>query len=131
MMKFEWTDNYSVLNDEIDNHHKRLIGLFNQVGELIEKDKNTPLFSSIKVISELNVYAIFHFKEEEKLMEVGHYPNIEEHKKIHKEFIQQVQKFKSNYLENDPLVNYEIFNYLSDWILQHIAIEDSKYKEYI
>ncbi len=131
MLEFTWDESYSVENDEIDGHHKKLIALFNEVGKLVEQDKNAPLFSSIRVISELNVYAVFHFKEEESLMAKGGYPDLEFHKKLHNNFIAQIEKFKDNYLNNDPLVNYELFSFLSDWIIKHIIHEDSKYVPYI
>lgn len=131
METFKWDDELSVNNENVDNHHKKLIGLFNEMAVLIENEQETPLFSTIKVISELNIYAIFHFKEEEKLMEDGDYPGLEEHKVLHQEFIDKVNKFKDEYLHNDPLLNFELFNYLSDWVLNHIVQEDSKYKEYI
>lgn len=131
MEPFKWDDDFSVNNESVDSHHKKLIGLFNEMGTLIENEQETPLFSTIKLISELNIYAIFHFKEEEKLMEEGNYPRLEEHKVLHKEFIDKVNKFKDEYLHNDPLLNFELFNYLSDWVLTHIVQEDSKYKDYI
>jgi len=131
MKEFEWINNMTVNNDTIDGHHKKLIQLFNEVGRLIESDQAIPLFSTIKILSELNVYAIFHFKEEEKLMEAGNYPNIVEHKQLHKLFIEKLAVLKEEYLHNDMLVNYELFNFLSQWVLDHIINEDSKYKDYI
>ncbi len=131
MLEFKWDDSYSVDNDEIDGHHKKLIALFNEVAKLVEQDKTAPLFSSIRVISELNVYAIFHFQEEEKLMETGGYPDLDNHKELHQSFIKQIEKFKEDYLNNDPLVNYEIFSFLSDWIIKHIINQDSQYMPYI
>lgn len=131
MEEFKWDPSFSVNNEDIDNHHKKLINIFNEMASLIENEQDTPLFSTIKVISELNIYAIFHFKEEEKLMEEADYPDLENHKAIHQEFIDKVSKFKDEYLHNDPLLNFEIFNYLSEWVLNHIIEEDSKYSEYI
>ncbi len=131
MEEFKWKDSYSVGNEDIDRHHKKLLALFNELALLIEKDDETHRFSSIKVISELNVYAVFHFKKEEKLMEAGNYNNLDKHKELHKDFIAQVNKFKDNYFNNDPLVNYEMFNYLSNWILTHVLVEDAKYIDYI
>lgn len=131
MEEFKWDPSFSVDNEDLDNHHKKLIGLFNEMAALIERDQNTPLFSTIKVISELNIYAIFHFKEEEKLMEEANYPDLDNHKFLHMEFIAKVNKFKDDYLRNDSLLNYELFDYLSDWVIKHIIDEDSKYKEYL
>ena len=131
MVDFLWNDSYSVNNDEIDTHHKKLFSLFAEVAKLVDQDKDTPDFSSLRVISELNVYSVFHFNEEEKLMQAGEYPELEEHKLLHKEFIDKIQKFKDDYMKSDPLVNYEMFNFLSDWIVKHILEVDSRYSDYI
>lgn len=131
MLNFIWSESLSVGNPVIDEHHQRLINLFNEVGHLVESEQKTPLFSTIKVISELNVYAIFHFKEEERLMELSNYPELDSHKRLHVEFIDNMTKFKDEYLHSDPLVNYELFDFLSKWILEHIMNEDQKYSEYI
>lgn len=131
MIEFVWSESLSVGNPVIDEHHQRLIRLFNEVGQLVENEQKIPLFSTIKVISELNVYAIFHFKEEERLMEINNFPELEAHKLLHNEFIDTLTKFKDEYLHSDPLVNYELFDFLSKWILEHIMNEDQKYSEYI
>lgn len=131
MEEFKWDPSFSVDNDDIDTHHKKLISLFNEVASLIETDQKTPLFSTIKVISELNIYALFHFKEEEKIMKDANYPDLKAHKVLHQEFIDNVNKFKDEYMHNDPLLNYDIFNYLSDWVINHIIEEDAKYKEFL
>ena len=131
MDAFKWEENYSVGNETIDQHHKKLITLFNNLAKAIEEQHDNERFSTIKIISELNIYAIFHFKEEEKLMEESSYPDLEKHKLLHTEFIETVNKFRDEYLKNDNLLNYEIFNYVSEWILKHILEEDSKYKDYI
>jgi len=54
-----------------------------------------------------------------------------EHKLLHKEFIEKLAVLKEEYMHNDMLVNYELFNFLSQWVLDHIINQDSKYKEYI
>lgn len=131
MVKFIWAESMSVGHPTIDEHHQKLIDLFNEVGQLIETEQKTPLFSTIKIISELNIYAIFHFKEEERLMEINGFPDLEAHCKLHEEFAAKLFKFKEEYLHRDPLVNYELFDYLSQWILEHIMLEDQKYSEYL
>lgn len=131
MEEFKWDPSFSVNNESVDKHHKKLIDLFNEMAALVENEQETSLFSTIKVISELNIYALFHFKEEEKLMEAGDYPGLEDHKVLHEEFIAKVAKFKDEYMHNDPLLNFDMFNYLSDWVIKHIIEEDSKYKDYI
>lgn len=132
MINFEWKDEYSVSNKLIDSHHKKLISLFNEIGIIISSEPDTTsITSTIKVVSELNVYTIFHFREEEKLMEKGNYPDLENHKKLHAGFVEKIKLFKDGYMNNDNLVNYDIYEFLSNWLINHILIEDIKYIDYI
>ncbi len=126
-----WDEKFSVHNTTLDEHHKRLFELCNEMFNLIDQENKTPIYSTAKVISELHMYAIFHFTEEEKLMEQNNFPKIEEHKKLHQAFIDKISQLKEQYENDDVLVDYDILNFLSDWLIYHILEVDSEYADYI
>lgn len=126
-----WNESYSIDEKQIDSQHKKLFELLNEVCHLVQDDQETPLFSTIKMISELSMYAIFHFREEEKLMKEIQYPDLEEHQAQHKEYIVKINQLKANYQKQDPLINYEILDFLNSWLAKHILIEDMKYKHFL
>lgn len=120
---------YSVQNSVLDDHHKNLLKLFNDAYDLIIS--NAPVENTIKLLSELKVYSIFHFSEEEKLMRAANYPYYEEHVKEHKKFIEDITKFKDAISEQTAELNEEIFLFLSDWLIHHIQKTDRKYIEFL
>jgi hemerythrin-like metal-binding protein len=120
---------YSVQNPVLDDHHKNLLKLFNDAYDLIIS--NAPVENTIKLLSELKVYSIFHFSEEEKLMRAANYPNLDEHIIEHKKFIEDVTKFKDAISEQTAELNEEIFLFLSDWLIHHIQKTDRKYIEFL
>jgi hemerythrin len=126
-----WDKKFSVHNDSLDAHHKQLFELCNEMFKQIDQESKTPVYSTAKVISELHMYAIFHFAEEEKLMEKYDFPKLDEHKKLHQGFIQKLAQLKEQYENDDVLVDYDILNFLSDWLIYHILEVDSEYIDYI
>jgi hemerythrin len=86
----------------------------------------------VNIVSELKAYTIYHFTEEEAMLVKGKYPNIEEHKKIHKRFVDEISKVASgsfDYTSEEELS--KLINFLSKWVVQHIRNEDYKYITYL
>lgn len=131
MEQFVWKEEYSVGNQHMDSHHKKLIRLIEEIGHIIRQDDDTMIYSTVKIISELKVYAIFHFTEEEHLMEAASYPDLAFHKEQHKAFIKKIESLKSDYLNNIELINNDIFHFLKNWLSHHILELDQKYVEYL
>ena len=129
MLNYTWSKDYSVHNPVLDDHHKNLLKLFNDAYDLIISQ--APMENTIKLLSELKVYSIFHFNEEEKLMRAANYPDYEEHVMEHKKFIDDVTKFKKAISEQTAELNEEIFLFLSDWLIHHIQKTDRKYMDYL
>ncbi len=125
MLNYSWSEDYSVSNPVLDDHHKNLLHLFNEAYELIINDASSD--KTIKIISELRIYSIFHFNEEEKLMKQSNYPLLEAHIQEHQKFIEDVTKFKKSISTENRALNEEIFIFLSDWLVSHIQKTDKLY----
>lgn len=125
MENYTWSKDYSVGNIILDQHHQNLIKLFNDAYETIKNDK--PFAETNKILSELTTYSIFHFHEEEKLMNAADYAGLQNHKKEHAEFISKIREFKNNISDENSALNEEIFLFLYDWLINHICITDKKY----
>jgi len=127
IMNFVWDNTYSVNNELIDSQHEKLLGLFDETYQLLSVEESH--YRTIELISELIVYSIFHFSEEEKLMERAGFEGLEAHKREHATFIEKINGFKNDSLENVENLNEEIFLFLADWIITHIQETDSQYIE--
>jgi hemerythrin len=126
MLNYVWTEDYSVNNLILDDHHKNLFRLFNEAYSLIVTD--SPSYLTLKLISELKVYTIFHFNEEEKLMQHANYPDYDEHIKEHAGFVEKIESLKTSMTDNNPReINEELFIFLSEWLINHIQKLDKAY----
>lgn len=129
MLNYSWSDEYSVNNSVLDDHHKNLLKLFNDAYTLIINDG--PPEKTTELLSELKVYSIFHFSEEEKLMKKTNFDGLDAHIVEHKKFIAEVKKYKSELGGNTREINEEIFIFLSDWLISHIQKTDKLYIDQI
>lgn len=123
----QWTEALSVKVDDMDNDHRILIDLINQLASA-EKIGNRRIAES--VLDELLNYAIDHFNREEQYLQQSGYPmpDLFAHKLQHAAFTESVQDIRWQYLHGfRPRINQEVLLFLRNWLSKHILVEDMKY----
>ena len=124
-----WDDSYSVGIKSIDDEHKNLLHLINNLqssvryytGEEFER----------KALSELMEYTTTHFAREEELMKKHQFPGYEAHKQQHEEMAARAKDMVARYEEDAVGAMDEISTYLRDWLIRHINGTDQEYSEYL
>lgn len=129
----KWEKKFELGIPEIDSHHKHLVELCNTLhkdllvhNENIKRDVPWQITLS-GVLRELADYTKYHFDFEEKYMQVANFSGYAEHKKRHKEFIAKVTDILKTFDKATVKTAFEVANFLRDWILSHVAYEDSLY----
>lgn len=120
------TNELSVENPEIDNEHKELIRIYNDLVGLDELKVSRDEFA--KILSRMTDYCLTRFREEEKYMERLNYPKLAEHKNLHRDFIYKVTMYNnelSQYRLPDPK---EMIDFLSKWWSNHILRDDKDFE---
>ena len=131
-LKFvEWDDRYSIFIPVVDDQHKRLIDMTNQLHNACRLGDSSAHEQFRLTIREAVSYVKYHFSTEEQIMETTAYPGFADHKKIHTEFAQEVLKNVSAFEEGKKFVPNQFVRFLRDWVMSHIAFVDSKMGEYI
>lgn len=126
---FKWDNSMSVHITEIDNQHKKLFEMIDKFqDELKDARDNKPIIS---LIDGLKDYAGYHFKTEESWMKRYNYPQLVTHQHEHQEFIKTVDDFESTLKQGNTLRPSEISNFLKDWIMKHLALEDKLFANYL
>ncbi len=128
---FEWTPEISVGDEKIDGQHQRLLGQVNTLLSYIVSEKNDAIV--IDAVSFLDKYISEHLAYEEQYMTEHKYPDIENHIKYHKDFIEHYKTFKERLNAGVSRENLalEIEQYIGNWWLDHIGKEDRKYAEFV
>lgn len=129
-MQIPWREEYSVNVKEIDDQHKYFIELLNELyGAVINKISVEEIQ---EIFTKLDAYATLHFGTEEKYFDLFHYELADEHKKEHKKLLEQAEEFKKH-CQNNPEKIYdivdELFEFLENWLVDHLANQDKKYME--
>lgn len=124
----KWNNIYSLGTEKIDIQHKKLIDIINKLFNAFSEGNADTIISEI--LNELTDYTQYHFKTEEEIFEKYNYPEKENHKNSHEEFVQKVTHWKTENSENDTNLPYELMEYLKKWLLEHILKEDKNYSKY-
>ena len=72
-----WEKTYETGVEDIDLQHHYFLNLINHIADAIREKKEHSYIEAL--VSELEAYAKFHFKSEERMMVESHYPDYETH----------------------------------------------------
>ncbi len=129
MALIEWSENYSVKVKTIDNQHKKLVDLINELHGAMREAHGKDVLG--KILNELTEYTVFHFSTEEKLMNDNGYAGYVAHKAEHDKLTKQVIELNGNLKSGKGVISQEVLFFLKDWLLNHIAVTDKKYSLFL
>ena len=125
-----WSDSYSMGIQPIDDQHKELLLIVNDLFNNNIKDEATERIYFREVIRQAVQYAKNHFSMEEKYMLATEFPGYAAHKKIHEDFILTVIQTARDFDAGKRLILERFAYYLKDWVLTHVAVVDVVYAQY-
>lgn len=125
---FQWSDGFSVGIQEIDEQHKELVDLLNQLHTAIIEHHGTA--TSRKILDDLADYTKTHFSVEESLMRVSGYPDFELHKQFHEDLIGQVVALQEKLDTGEAKITFELLHFLKVWLTTHINEADKRFGSY-
>lgn len=121
-----WTLENSVGVKELDTQHQKIFSLINRLHGAMKQNR---AHTEIKtILQELVDYANYHFSTEEKYFDQFNFEFKQAHTDNHHYYTQKINEFveKSNQ-QTGLILSYELIDFLEDWWLHHINIEDKKY----
>jgi hemerythrin len=123
-----WTSDNSVGVKEFDAQHQKIFFLVNNLYDLMTQSKAQTEID--KVLSELADYAKYHFQAEEKYFAMFNYEGKDGHVLQHEAYKEKIGRFiDESKKEEGVVLSYDILDFLEDWWLNHINIEDKKYTQ--
>ena len=125
MALITWDNNLSVEVAEIDEQHRNLITMINQLHDAMRQGKGKAVLQS--VLDELISYTGSHFATEERYFDKYGYSEAREHISEHAAFVRKVSDFKEGFESGKFGVSIEVMSFLSDWLKNHIKGSDKRY----
>jgi len=123
-----WSKDLEIGIDFVDADHKVLINLLNQINDCVDQSEESTVVGS--VLDALVEYTDYHFRREEKMLEVCGYTNLIGHRDVHNVLSDQVHTIYENYHDDPWKVDPEdILTFLQSWLTDHIMGHDFAYRE--
>ena len=130
MANIHWTQDMSVGVDSLDNDHRLLLSLVNQLDDAVRAGRGEETVSSI--LDALLDYAQYHFAREEALLQACRYPDDDAHRHTHQVLRMQVTHIRDRYLANpDTIHDREVLAFLKNWLTSHIMGRDKLYAPFM
>ncbi|MBF0100269.1 MAG: hemerythrin family protein [Desulfobacterales bacterium] len=129
MSFMEWSDKFELKISDIDQQHKQLLSMVNEMHDAMKNRKGKDVLADI--LKRLIDYTQKHFATEEKYFETHHYPDSLKHKMEHKALTQKVIELNEKFNKGDLFITVEVMNFIRDWLTNHILKSDLKYGSYL
>lgn len=127
-MTLRWDSRYELGHQKIDAEHHIFLDLVVSFDNLV--NQNMPLDQLVRALTEICKYGDFHFVSEENLMIDCHYPDRDQHARLHRQLLSQLDDHLFN-LTNRKIAPREVFEFLFQWFALHTSTEDKKLVAYI
>lgn len=125
----EWNDSLSIGIDAIDEHHRYLLDLINDLFEVVSHQRDS--VKATKLIEATLAYSQVHFRTEEKMMQHYGYEGAHHHELQHHSFEAKTREFHEDMHVNPLAAQFDVLIYLRDWLVRHICVEDIKLRSLV
>ncbi len=124
----QWADSLSVGVKLIDDEHKLLLSIFNDLINALRTDQSYAV--ARRVVEELAGYAVYHFAHEEELMAAFRYPDFQDHHQQHEKLTAKLMEIDQELLRGTCNV-VEIADFANLLVNYHFLRTDTKMAEYL
>ena len=129
MALVSWSDTYSVGVKILDDQHKGLIALLNEMHAAMMQGQAQRAAGPL--LKKLLDYTRVHFAAEERLMSQSRYAGLAEHRARHQDLSSRVAEFVARKQKDDPAMYLPMLNFLRDWLTTHIQKEDKAFGPWV
>jgi hemerythrin len=122
---FLWTDDLSVATQSVDEQHRNLIGLINQLHAAIRDHHGQDI--AREILDALTESAQAHFMFEEGLMRLTFYAGYAAHKAQHETMMEEMRALQDALDDKSATINVELLHSHKNWWEQHIRVSDRSF----
>lgn len=129
MALMQWNERWAVGVQMIDDDHKHLVKLINELHDSLAAGKSRDVIGP--TLKALVQYTKTHFGREQAEMAKYSYPKMGEHVKAHTDFVSKVVDVQARLKKGSDAVTMEVMLFLRDWLLQHISNVDRSLADFL
>ncbi|HSD69797.1 MAG TPA: hemerythrin family protein [Woeseiaceae bacterium] len=124
MSLIKWRDEFSVGDPAIDHEHRELIGLINQLYELMHSGGERERV--VESLGEIYAQIAAHFALEERMMRESTYPALREHKTDHESLLDQLRDIMDRVEDDGSYDEERMTRDLEGWFTEHFRTHDAR-----
>jgi hemerythrin len=125
-----WTDKLSVGVSVLDEDHKKLVAMVNELYDAMQAGHGKEKLGGI--LGRLVDYTKMHFAREEKFFAQTGYADAAPHKQQHEALTRQVLDVQKKYADGAvATLSLDVMHFLRDWLVKHIQGTDQKYRPHL
>lgn len=117
-----WEESYSVGVKELDDQHKKLIHIINELDQ-VEDERD----AKVRILNALVEYTKEHFATEELYFRQFGFEKTDEHIEEHLELIAEVEDLVYQFAVGESLDAVKLKGFLTTWLVDHIQGADQEY----
>ena len=118
--------------EEVDNQHRTWIEIYNKLESAVVTDRDSVANGfQARILKEILDFTRIHFATEEDLMDDYDYPDASRHRRMHKDFDQEIYECYRQVVNGQPVLNSELLKLVRNWFLTHTGSEDLRAFQYI
>jgi hemerythrin len=126
---YKWKEEYTVNINVIDEQHKKFLDIINELKLII--NSNTCKENVSKIFFRIAYLIDHYFLKEEIYFKDYEYPNFDQHKIAHNQFIDRIIQFQKDVENNKENLCLDIYTYLENWFDEHILKYDKDAVEFL
>lgn len=130
-MPIAWNDSLSLNIEVLDEQHKEIVDLINELYDVIKRNASEYVITNI--FNELERKLNHNFKKEENLFDRSKWSGGKDHKAQHDRFLDDLKDIKNVFKTKQPalIALVKLDKLFTTSYMDHLRIEDKKYVNWI
>lgn len=125
----QWSEMLQIDEGDVDQQHRQLVEAINAFHDAVAQGHELEAVAS--TLDYLGVYTEQHFTHEERLLETHGYPKLDQHRRQHRLFIDQVAGFRAQLVNGSAGLGHGMAQFLGSWLVNHIMVADKAYAAFL
>ena len=126
-----WSKKYSVGIELIDNQHRELVNLTNELFQACLSPEKELETTFKETMSRMVEYVRFHFATEADYLKKINFPGYQNHIMLHDQLVKKILDAVKDYNDGKKYVPNSFVRTLKDWVFGHIAVYDQIYASHV
>ena len=125
----KWSNESSVGIETVDNEHRELIDVINELCDAVQKGHERE--QTGQLLHRLIECARGHFTSEEAMLLATDYPELAEHTEQHQSLLVEVEELAARFVHDGLILSERSLNFLHYWFEDHLVNDDRSYSAWI